>query len=94
MPWQEPQENGLHLWTLKHKAKAVSNGVFICKDACPLCFCCSCQVDLRIVQGDHFIQLERSGLHHIKSHVAHTIGDNDQAPYLINYFDNDADFDD
>ena len=49
---------------------------------------------LHIVQGDHFIQLERRGLHHINSHVAHTIGDHDQAPDHIDDSDDDADFDD
>ncbi len=96
LPWQEPPENGLHLWALKCKANAVSNRVSICKYACPLRFKfrCSCRVGLHIVQGNHFIQLERRGLHHINSHVAHTIGDNDQAPDLINDSDDDADFDD
>ena len=49
---------------------------------------------LHIVQGDHFIQLERRRLHHINSHVAHTIGDDDKAPDLMNDSDDDADFDD
>ena len=46
------------------------------------------------MKGNHFIQLERRGLHHINSHIAHTIGDDDQAPDLIDDSDDDADFDD
>ncbi len=94
LPGQEPPENGLHLWTLKRKANAVSNGVSIREYACPLRFRYSCRVGLRIVQGGRFIQLERRGLHHINSHVAHKIGDHDQAPDLIDDSDDDADFDD
>jgi hypothetical protein len=92
LPWQDPPQNDLHLWTLKRKANAVSNGVSIREYACPFRFRCSCLVGLRIVQGDLFIQLERRGLHHINSHVAHTIGDDDQAPDLIDDSDDDADF--
>ena len=87
----------MHLWTLKRTATAVSNGVSIREYSCPLHFRCNCRVSLRVVHGDHFIQLERRGLHHINSHVAHTIDDNDQAQVpqdlIDDSYDND-DFDD
>ena len=47
------------------------------------------------MQGDNFIQLEGRGLHNINSHVAHTIGDdNDQPPDLLDNSDEDDDFND
>ena len=46
------------------------------------------------MQGDHFIQLERRGLHHINSHVAHTIDDDAEAQDLIDDSDDNDDFDD
>jgi hypothetical protein len=74
----------LHLWTLKRKAKAISNRFSILEYSCPLWFRCNCWVGLRVVQGDNFNQLERRGLHNINSHVAHTIdADEDQPPGLI-----------
>ncbi len=82
LPGQDPPENGLNLWTLKSKANAVSNGVSIREYSCHLCFRCNCQVGLRVVQGDHFIQLK------------HTIDDNDQAQDLIDDSDDNDDFDD
>ncbi len=36
LPDQEPPKNGLHHWTLKRTANAVSNGVSIREYACPL----------------------------------------------------------
>ena len=46
------------------------------------------------MQGDHFIQLERCRLHHINSHVAHTIDDDAEAQDLIDDSDDNDDFDD
>ncbi len=83
----------MNLWTLRSKGNAVSNGVSIHEYSCPLRFRCDCRVGLRVVQGNHFIHLKRRGLHHINSHVAHTIDDDDQAPDLIDDSDYDADFD-
>ncbi len=40
------------------------------------------------------MQLERRGLHHINSHVGHSIDGNDKAPDLADDSDDDADFDD
>ncbi len=62
--------------------------------SCPLRFRCNGRVGLRVVQGDHFIHLERRGLHHINSHVAHTIDDDDQAQDLIDDSDDNDDIDD
>ncbi len=70
----------LHLLTLKCKANAVSNRVSIRKYSCPLLFRCNCRVGLRVVQGDHFNNLARRGLHHINSHVGHSIDDDDVHP--------------
>jgi hypothetical protein len=94
LPEQEPPKNGLHLWTLKRTTNAVSNGVSIREYSCPLRFRYNCRVGLRVVQGDNFIPLERRGLHHINSHVAHTIDDNDEAQDLIDDSDDNDDFDD
>ena len=94
LPEQEPPKNGLHLWTLKRKANAVSNRVSIREYACPLHFRCNCRVGLRVVQGDYIIQLERRGLHHINSHVAHTIDDDAEAQELIDDSVDNDDFDD
>ncbi len=80
--------------TLKRTANAVSNGVSIRGYSCPLRFRCICRVGFRVVQGNYFIQLERRGLHHINSHVAHTIDEDDQAPDLIDDSDDMDDFDD
>ncbi len=88
LPEQEPQKISLHLWTLKSKANSVSNGVSIREYCCPLPFLCNCQVGLRVVQGDHFIQLERRGLHHINSHVSLTMDDDDdQVQELFDFSD-------
>ncbi len=84
----------MHLWTLKRTANAVSNGVSIREYSCPLCFRCNCRVGLRVVQGDHFIQLERRELHRINSHVAPTIDDDAEAPDLLDDLDDNDDFDD
>ncbi len=46
------------------------------------------------MQGTHFIQLERRGLHHINSNVAHTIDDDAEAQDLIDDSDDNDDFDD
>ncbi len=47
------------------------------------------------MQGDSFIQLKRSGLHHINSHLQHAIEDDiDQPSDLIDDSDDDDDFDD
>ena len=94
LPEQEPPKKGLHLWTLKRTANAVSNGVSIREYACPLRFRCNCRVGLRVVQGDRFIQLERRGLHHINSHVAPTIDDDAEAPALLDDSDDNDDVDD
>ncbi len=94
LPGQDPPKNGLHLWTPKRKANAVSNGVSIREYSCPLRFRCNCLVGVSFVQGDNFIHLRRRGLHHINSHVAHTIDNYDQAQDLIDDSDDDADFDD
>ena len=73
LPEQDEAPNGLHLWTFKRQANAASNGVTIRKYGCPLRFICNCHHDvgLHTVEGIGFIQLERRGLHHIKSHVGH-----------------------
>jgi hypothetical protein len=48
-----------------------------------------------LVQGENFVQLERRGLHHINSHVGHTMDDGcDELPDLIDDHDDDDDFDD
>ena len=45
--------------------------------------------------GDHFIQLERRGLHHINSHVAHSFDDDDmQPPDIMDDSDHSDGFDD
>ncbi len=46
------------------------------------------------MQGDHFIQLERRGLHHINSHVALIMDDDDQGQELFDDSDGNDDFDD
>ena len=46
------------------------------------------------MQGDHFIQLECRVLHHINSHVAYTIDDNDHLQDLIDDSDDDEDSED
>ena len=46
------------------------------------------------MQGDHFIQLERRGLHHLNSHVAHTIDYDAEAQDLIDDSDDNDDVDD
>jgi hypothetical protein len=94
LPGQDPPKNGLHLWTLKRKATLSPNGVSMREHSRPLWFRCNCRVGLRVVQGNHLIQLERRGLYHINSHVGHTIDDDDQAQDRIDDSDYDADFDD
>ncbi len=80
--------------TLKRTANAVSNEVSIHEYSCHLRFRCNCLVGLRVVQGDRYIQLDGRGLHHINSHVAHTIDDNDQVQELFDDSDDNDDFDD
>ncbi len=46
------------------------------------------------MKGDLFIQFKRRGLHHISSHGAHTIDDDDEAQDLIDDSDDNDDFDD
>ena len=72
--------NGLHLWTFKRQANAASNGVTIREYQCPLRFVCNCRVGLRTVERVGYIQLERSGMHHINSHVSSNNELNDDEP--------------
>jgi hypothetical protein len=69
LPEQEEQKKALHPWTLKRQSNAVSNGVSIFENSCPPLFFCNCLVDVHVVEGTGFIQLERRGLHNNNSHV-------------------------
>ena len=86
--------NELHLWTFRRQANAVSNGVTIREFQCPLRFKCDCRVGLRTVEGVGYIQLERSGMHHIKSHVSSNNELNDDEPLeLVEGSDDEDDLD-
>ena len=73
LPDQDELPNGLHLWTFKRQANVASNGVTIREYQCPLRFICNCRVGLRTVEGIRYTQLERRGMHHIKSHPNHRL---------------------
>ena len=88
---QDEAPNGLHLWMFKRQANAVSNGVAIREFQCPLRFKCDCRVGLRTVEGVGYIQLERSGMHHINSHVSSNNELNDDEPPELVEDSNDED---